>query len=1623
MANQVHPSQLEMTETGANLSKSLISLKYNEEAKEVEEDSLVGAALNISSLKEAQEPQEGKWIREHIKCRECRWFVEDKESNDEVENIVYSRMAPKINLSPKMSLQESECEKEKVCKCGYSFQDHKYQQTAMNHHDQVWKYNTHTSTLPTNAYGEIEFVGHGDKVAKYVRVDTDTDMKTMLQLMMEVWSMKRPNLLISVTGGAKNFVMRARLKEAFRRGLMKAALSTGAWIITGGTNAGVMKHVGEAVRDYGLTAEGQVIAIGVAPWGCVQDKHLLESDGLKMRGKWPAQYRIKSEVGRSQSYLDSNHSHFILVDNGTQRKFATEIAFRAKLEKEISLMQTSARTDAVKVPVALLVLEGGPGTLETVDSAILNNTPAIIIKGSGKCADILAYAAQNALQKESVSFDKDGKEVKQLNVVIDDKLKKDIMAMVEQTFGPKNVAGNFERVERCVGKPHLITVFELESRGSHDVDKAILKALLKANKDQIMDQLKLALAWNRIDVAKSEIFIDERPWPTGVLNDVMITAIQLNRVDFVDLFLDNGVSLKDFLTVRRLLLLYNDIPKNSLLYTLLWKIKSGQRTKFSLQDVGVLLQTLLGDYYQPNYLTVEKLRNLNADTILSEKECPVSPTEEYFMDGDSDFARPAQELFIWAVLMNRQEMAKLFWREGNESTAAALTANSLLKAMNRYTDDTDLLQRLQRNADEFEDLAIGVLNKCYSVNEHRGQDLLIREMPNWGNATCVLIALQADNKRFISQTACQSLLNSIWMGSLSQDNSLWRILLSMFVLPVIFWLIKFHEEERARSEDFNVNVQEQRKKTADGHAPPPLTRQPTSANIKNSVPVKEEGRNRRMSKCTKIKLFYTAPVVIFCFNCISYLVFLGLYSYILIVQLTPAFHFLEGILIGWVFTIFVEEMRQFSSNYAHSVASKLTTYFSDSWNLLDVITISLFVVGMVLRFIPDNACFEASRVFLSINLISFFFRILHIFSVNKELGPKLVMIGRMVRDLLWFVVILLVFIGAYSIASQAVLFPNTELSWSLLYQLPRKAYWQIYGELFLDDIEEGDSNCVTNTTSLDKRCPSDIGRYFVPVLLGIYMLLTNVLLLNLLIAMFSYTFEKVQQNTDIHWKFQRFNLVEEYYCRPFLPPPLMIVHHMWLCVRFCCKRCSKTPDSSDFRKRYENPNEEKQLVQWENIIADNYLTKMEAREADSVESRVRTVVERLELLSAKVDDMSESQHVATTPGPRPIQTSDSVPVQQQVVHMSPQLHQRMAALEEHMTSTSQVLSSIMKSMEVITSGATTTSFPGSDVECLPNHPKALRLKPIVYSPDEKKLEKPKSTTVKQLSLSEVDRHSQEHIISRSAIYPGSFVERFPVPNDKVSWDIHFPQYDPVNYTAQKVLQNEEGTDAIDLLQLQPNEREGLFSFNKFDEKAKISRVSLQGKYKVVNGLPLNPVGRTGIIGRGLFGRWGPNIGFNALVTRWKRDFLGNIVIIDGKRVLEFIAIRSDSKKWSIPGGVAENMKMPWQVLEKYFLFEPSDSIKDDLQVKKAKISQGLNELSKHGEELYKGYADDARNTDNAWLETHVINYHDDDLFRNVELRATPAVEAVAWCAISNSTAHGSHMYFLKLAAEKHNATF
>ena len=70
----------------------------------------------------------------------------------------------------------------------------------------------------------------------------------------------------------------------------KAARTTGAWIITGGTNTGVMRHVGEAVRGHTVMSRGaqlkdnteKVHLIGIASWGIVDHRDELVGNKVVM---------------------------------------------------------------------------------------------------------------------------------------------------------------------------------------------------------------------------------------------------------------------------------------------------------------------------------------------------------------------------------------------------------------------------------------------------------------------------------------------------------------------------------------------------------------------------------------------------------------------------------------------------------------------------------------------------------------------------------------------------------------------------------------------------------------------------------------------------------------------------------------------------------------------------------------------------------------------------------------------------------------------------------------------------------------------------------------------------------------------------------------------------------------------------------------------------------------------------------------------------------------------------------------------------------------------------------------------------------------------------------------------
>jgi len=57
---------------------------------------------------------------------------------------------------------------------------------------------------------------------------------------------------------------------------------------------------------------------------------------------------------------------------------------------------------------------------------------------------------------------------------------------------------------------------------------------------------------------------------------------------------------------------------------------------------------------------------------------------------------------------------------------------------------------------------------------------------------------------------------------------------------------------------------------------------------------------------------------------------------------------------------------------------------------------------------------------------------------------------------------------------------------------------------------------------------------------------------------------------------------------------------------------------------------------------------------------------------------------------------------------------------------------------------------------------------------------------------------------------------------------------------------------------------------------KISKKISPIEYEITNDNPINPFGRTGLIGRGLLGRWGPNHAADPIVTKYCRISLSQI---------------------------------------------------------------------------------------------------------------------------------------------------
>ncbi|KAG9341288.1 hypothetical protein JZ751_019390 [Albula glossodonta] len=727
-----------------------------------------------------------------------------------------------------------------------------------------WSVEKHTEERPTDAYGALNFQGGSHSYRA--------------KLMLKEWKMELPKIVISVHGGVQNFDLHPHIKQVVGKGLVKAAVTTGAWILTGGVNTGVAKHVGDALKEHSSGSARKIHTIGIAPWGVIENRNdLIGRDVV-------TPYQTLLNPLSKLNVLNSLHSHFLLVDDGTVGKYGAEATLRRQLEKHISQQRIHARIGQ-GVPVVGVVFEGGPNVILTVLEYLQESppVPVVVCEGSGRAADILAYVYKHT---------EDGG-------ILPDGVEMDIIATIKKTFNLSHgdAIHLFQTMMECMKNKELVTVFHVGTEDHQDIDVAILRALLKGTNATAFDQLVLTLAWDRVDIAKNHVFVYGQQ-------------------------------------------LLKQSSTNPTLFNLVRDVKQGHlppNYKITLIDVGLVIEHLMGGTYRCNY-TRKRFRiiynNLHGNSRPeSSREHARKRSREEVVDIDDPetqrFPYPFNELLVWAVLMKRQKMALFFWQHGEESMAKALVACRLCHSMAVEAQKSDVVdgtsEELKACSNEFGTLAVDLLEQSFRQDETMAMKLLTYELKNWSNSTCLKLAVASRLRPFVAHTCTQMLLSDMWMGRLNmRKNSWYKVILSILVPPAILLLeykTKAEMSHIPQSQDAHLMTMEDGEHllhhatTHDYIQMDVLgeAKQGDHTELKSGIEVHLGPRRIPMTR--KFYAFYHAPIVKFWFNTLAYLGFLMLYSYVILVQMPPLPSSQECIVILYIFTSAIEKTREVANMF------------------------------------------------------------------------------------------------------------------------------------------------------------------------------------------------------------------------------------------------------------------------------------------------------------------------------------------------------------------------------------------------------------------------------------------------------------------------------------------------------------------------------------------------------------------------------------------------------------------------------------------------------------------------------------------------------------------------------------
>ncbi|XP_076101787.1 transient receptor potential cation channel subfamily M member 1-like isoform X2 [Mytilus galloprovincialis] len=1006
-----------------------------------------------------------------------------------------------------------------------------------------------------------------------------------------------PGLVLAVVGDSDSFVPRPWNTAKFTSGLIDTVNGANkCWIIYRGGEDGVSSYIDKAFEISKLSTDKDSDTkkkemplknekfIAIKPvLADYEDEDIVKEKRLP---RWtflvrPSFVECKDEGIQKYKWFNEYSAKLLsLLSTKT-----TPLLSKKEGDKETEL--------SMKVPVLLIVVEGDISTIHQVKSVLEKNIPVLLIKGSGKAADFIAEYLESSdtellLKRKApllfgIYFKKEVyllleeimKQIAKYNYLItvydvdDTKESKLEDAVVEaiitgwslqeinskQQTNKKDIyeGGSSEQLNNSK-RAQTITSNVVQQEGIESTDKTASNG--KISSKGYMERFQITLTPGSLSlyfyIAYQYIQEKYTDGKQKQLELLLLEAVVADRVDYVSAMIQNGVKFNPgFLEI-----LYDetltcpsceakDCRKiHSIHYRTCKKTckkiwctctdkcsllrHSCQRNKkaheYSVCDKKDQCTCLRHDRKKrlksngedgkcvdvskkARYLCQELLNH--AKVKKEKRSCKVEP-------GDSDSSDVYHDLLAWAIFGNKTRLAGVFWTKCASPLLTAIMASSILKNMADKVEsakDRKLHEELIQHSKLFEDRVIRMQNTLYDECEDDAMVLMQQPDRVWGiNVSPMACAYENNMKDVIGHPCIQRRLNRIWYNHNPHDK-----------------LKTDATAKAAKLTDFGWNL------------------------------IFYNGKKNA-------KEAWFSPLMVFVFHYLFVMaVIVGFSAFILtdlnIIDSYKDIGVYEWLLYGWLVADITEEYlipliirKHYCIGRKHGYCFKFHRAFFNIWNVLTFMSYLIIAAAVLVRTINSADFHRMALRLYSLGLFTMYMRFLQCMIIHNYFGPKIIMIGEMLLELMKFVWILIIFMMCTGVLYHANMYPSHFDMWSLkgvqfwrIWKVIALPYWQIYGELNLEQLTGDNNDNGTSCTFVESEWEEnpDIERcveydWALLIIAAFYLLVTNLLLVNLIIALFSNQFEQVQVDSDRLWKFWRYSIITKFSTRHPVPFNLLI---------------------------------------------------------------------------------------------------------------------------------------------------------------------------------------------------------------------------------------------------------------------------------------------------------------------------------------------------------------------------------------------------------------------------------------------------------------------------------------------------